>query len=65
VAPPSWDPDSAFERVSELADRVRAAVPDATIVSAGMSADLESAIRWGATHIRIGSALLGKRSALG
>jgi pyridoxal phosphate enzyme (YggS family) len=65
VAPPDWDPDSAFERVAELAERVRAADPDATIVSAGMSSDLEPAIRWGATHVRIGSALLGKRAPLG
>jgi len=33
------------------------------MLSAGMTGDFESAIRHGATHLRIGSALLGRRSA--
>jgi PLP dependent protein len=65
VAPPSWDPETAFERVAEVAERVRAADPTATFISAGMSADLDAAIRCGATHVRIGSALLGKRLDVG
>jgi PLP dependent protein len=35
--------------------------PDATWLSAGMSADLEAAIGQGATHLRVGSAVLGQR----
>jgi pyridoxal phosphate enzyme (YggS family) len=61
VAPPGVDPDPAFARLAELSRAVRAAHQDATWISAGMSADLESAIRHGATHVRVGSALLGKR----
>jgi uncharacterized pyridoxal phosphate-containing UPF0001 family protein len=40
---------------------VRAAYPEAVIVSAGMSGDLEDAIAAGATHVRVGTALLGGR----
>jgi PLP dependent protein len=42
---------------------VRAIRPSATVISAGMSADLEAAIAAGATHVRIGTALLGDRRA--
>jgi pyridoxal phosphate enzyme (YggS family) len=65
VAPLDWEPDRAFARLAEVAQRVRGEHPGATIVSAGMSGDMEAAIRWGATHVRIGSALLGKRAGLG
>jgi pyridoxal phosphate enzyme (YggS family) len=64
VAPLGWQPDAAFERLAELARQVREEHPDATIVSAGMSEDMEAAIRWGATHVRVGTALLGKRAEL-
>ena len=40
---------------------VRAVRPTATVISAGMSGDLEAAIAAGATHVRIGTALLGDR----
>lgn len=63
----SVDPASAgraFARLAEVADRVRGAHPGATIVSAGMSGDLEQAVAAGATHLRVGSALLGSRPAL-
>jgi len=56
------DPDTAFGRLATVADEVRASHPTATIVSAGMSGDLDAAIRHGATHVRIGTALLGHRS---
>jgi hypothetical protein len=55
----------AFARLAEVAQRLRAAYPAATVVSAGMSGDLEAAIAHGATHLRVGSALLGSRPALG
>jgi uncharacterized pyridoxal phosphate-containing UPF0001 family protein len=35
--------------------------PGATMISAGMSGDLEAAISAGATHVRVGTALLGGR----
>ncbi|MGC9667355.1 YggS family pyridoxal phosphate-dependent enzyme [Planosporangium sp. 12N6] len=64
VAPLSWDPRSAFDRLAEVAHVLRREHPAATVVSAGMSTDLEAAIAAGATHVRIGSALLGKRPPL-
>jgi PLP dependent protein len=64
VAPMNWAPDAAFERLAGVAARLRAAYPEATAVSAGMSADLEPAIAHGATHVRIGSAVLGTRPKL-
>jgi pyridoxal phosphate enzyme (YggS family) len=62
VAPLGSDPDLAFARLASVAADLTASHPDATMVSAGMSGDFESAIRHGATHLRIGSALLGARS---
>lgn len=64
VAPLGWEPDRAFDRLAVVAQRLRAEHPGATEVSAGMSGDLESAIRHGATQVRVGSALLGMRSTL-
>jgi pyridoxal phosphate enzyme (YggS family) len=64
VAPAGWDPDRAFERLAGIAARVTADHPGATVVSAGMSGDLEQAIRHGATHVRIGTSLLGMRNLL-
>lgn len=64
VAPLGWEPAAAFARLAEVAQAVRAAHPTATIISAGMSGDLEAALAYGATHLRIGSALLGKRDPL-
>ena len=61
VAPLDADPDEAFERLAELAARVRGRAPEATWVSAGMSNDLEHAVHHGATHVRVGSAVLGNR----
>lgn len=61
VAPIDSDPDQAFAALAELADRVRAAHPEAHALSAGMTGDLEAAIRNGATHVRVGTALLGRR----
>jgi len=62
VAPLGADPDPAFERLAAIAARLRAEHPEAVAISAGMSADLESAVRYGATHVRVGSALLGRRT---
>lgn len=64
VAPLGEDAVAAFARLREIADRLARSHPSATIVSAGMSGDLEAAIGAGATHVRIGRAVLGERPAL-
>ena len=61
IAPMDADPDTAFAGLQDVSRQVRARHPDATSISAGMSGDLEAAIRQGATHLRVGSALLGRR----
>jgi PLP dependent protein len=61
VAPREEDPAPAFERLSALADRVRADHPEAVELSAGMSGDLEAAVAAGATIVRVGTALFGDR----
>jgi pyridoxal phosphate enzyme (YggS family) len=61
IAPLSMPPADAFGRLLVSAAAVRAVRPAATIISAGMSADLEAAVEAGATHLRIGTALLGDR----
>lgn len=61
VAPLGADPGQAFTRLREVAERVRTDHPAAHWISAGMSADLEAAIALGATHLRVGSAVLGSR----
>ena len=61
VAPMDADPDAAFATLYDIAATLRATHPAATVISAGMSADLEAAVRNGATHLRIGTALLGGR----
>jgi PLP dependent protein len=65
VAPLGAPPEPAFERLAVISARLAAAYPDATAISAGMSQDLEAAIRFGATHLRIGSDILGSRPAVG
>ena len=64
VAPVDWDPDRAFELLAGLSDRLVKTYPGATAISAGMSGDLEAAVRHGATHVRIGTSLLGMRNLL-
>jgi hypothetical protein len=64
VAPLSGDPQAAFARLADVAERLVAAHPAAAVVSAGMSGDVEAAIGHGATHLRVGTALLGRRSGL-
>ncbi len=61
VAPQGEDPDAAFARLAAIASEVQRAHPRATMISAGMSGDLEAALRHGATHLRVGTALLGDR----
>jgi len=61
IAPLSMAPADAFARLLTSAAAVRAVRPGATVISAGMSGDLEAAVEAGATHLRIGTALLGDR----
>ncbi|MET9413012.1 YggS family pyridoxal phosphate-dependent enzyme [Streptomyces klenkii] len=58
-------PRAAFDRLMEISTGLRAAHPAANMVSAGMSADLDDAVAAGATHVRVGSAVLGVRPRLG
>ena len=57
-------PREAFNRLMDIASALRTAHPAATMVSAGMSSDLEDAIAAGATHVRVGTAVLGVRPGL-
>lgn len=62
VAPLGEQPDSAFERLAKIHQNFVAAYPNAPFLSSGMSSDYLSAIAHGATHIRVGSSILGSRS---
>lgn len=64
VAPLGAVPAAAFAGLAEISATVRAVRPDAAMISAGMSADLEQAVAAGATHVRVGTALLGGRPAV-
>jgi pyridoxal phosphate enzyme (YggS family) len=61
VAPLDQEPAAAFAQLARHSERVRSVVPDATWISAGMTADFTEAIAAGATHLRIGSAITGPR----
>jgi PLP dependent protein len=63
IAPLGQPARPAFARLQEISLAVRARFPAATAISAGMSHDLGEAIAEGATHVRIGTALLGGRRA--
>ena len=64
VAPLGEDPASAFARLADVRRDFVVGHPDATWLSAGMSSDLEQAVAAGATHVRVGSAVLGPRPAI-
>jgi PLP dependent protein len=61
VPPVSADPGESFSKIAAIADRVQSDFPQGKYISAGMSGDFEVAIAYGATHIRIGSQILGSR----
>ena len=61
VAPLEEPAAEAFARLATYSERVRALEPTATAISAGMTHDYAEAIAAGATHLRIGSAITGKR----
>lgn len=59
--PPPFDSERCFAMMQELFGKMRAEYPDMTTLSMGMSGDFETAIRYGATVVRIGSGLFGAR----
>jgi pyridoxal phosphate enzyme (YggS family) len=54
-------PEREFERLAQLSQGLQALAPEASRLSMGMSGDFETAIAYGATHLRIGTAITGKR----
>jgi PLP dependent protein len=64
VAPLGEDPAAAFARLSDVRRDFLAEHPAADWLSAGMSGDLEAAIEAGATHVRVGTAVLGSRPSV-
>jgi PLP dependent protein len=54
-------PELEFERLAELSQKLQELAPSANRLSMGMSGDFEVAIAYGATHLRIGTAITGKR----
>jgi len=61
VAPQDEDPGQAFDRVLTYQEDLLSVAPEATDLSLGMSGDFREAIARGATHLRIGTAITGKR----
>lgn len=61
VAPLGGNPTEAFIRLRQFHSDFLKDFPEATALSAGMSGDFEEAIAHGATHLRIGSQILGSR----
>jgi pyridoxal phosphate enzyme (YggS family) len=64
LGPLTEDPTAiraSFRLLRELLAEARAEVPDASVLSMGMSGDFETAIEEGATHVRVGTALFGSR----
>jgi hypothetical protein len=63
VPPLDADVEASFARLAEISAALRAQHPAADAISGGMSSDLEIAVKYGATHVRVGTALLGRRRA--
>lgn len=61
IPPLDWHPDQAFARLRQEHLRILTSHPEASRLSAGMSDDLEAAIKHGSTCVRVGTALLGPR----
>jgi PLP dependent protein len=54
-------PEAEFERLATLSQDLQLLAPEAKQLSMGMSGDFEAAIAYGATHLRIGTAITGNR----
>ena len=61
VPPVSYEHQRAFSEISDIHRGFVSAFPEAKLLSAGMSSDFEVAIAHGATHLRVGSQILGSR----
>jgi pyridoxal phosphate enzyme (YggS family) len=65
VAPLGEEPRAAFARVRTASEALQRLAPEAGAISAGMSGDFREAVLEGATHLRIGTAITGKRPTHG
>lgn len=65
VAPAAGDPEPAFAELQRLSRVLQQKYPDAKYVSAGMSGDWKQALKYGATHLRIGTTITGNRPVVG
>ncbi len=65
VAPLAGNDDLAFSKLQEFASEIQNSFPEANWISAGMSGDFATALKYGATHLRIGSSILGNRGFQG
>jgi pyridoxal phosphate enzyme (YggS family) len=61
VGPLNRDPGPAFVELQSASHELQKVVPGATFISGGMSGDFHIALEYGATHVRIGSSILGSR----
>ena len=62
VGPLGVEPEKAFADLAQINQGFQSQFPNSKYLSAGMSGDFEAAIKFGATHIRVGSSILGSRS---
>ena len=62
VPPVEYEFDRAFSEIADVHETFKKGFPDAAGLSAGMSSDFEVAIAYGATHLRVGSEILGSRT---
>jgi pyridoxal phosphate enzyme (YggS family) len=62
VPPVEYPHDAAFAEIAQIHQRFLTNFPEAKSLSAGMSSDFETAIAHGATHLRVGSEILGSRT---
>ena len=62
VAPLGVEPMKAFADLAQINQGFAGQFPNSKFLYAGMSGDFEAAIKYGATHIRVGSSILGSRS---
>lgn len=65
IAPLGAEPRASFARVRDLGEQTRRLAPEARFLSMGMSLDYADAIKEGATHLRIGTAITGNRPVHG
>ena len=62
VPPVGMEPNQAYSELAVIRNEFTKRFPEANSLSAGMSGDYEAAIAHGATHVRVGSSILGSRS---